>query len=96
MTSWLRQEAEQAVLRDCEETVLSFEELKQRREDAGRTEDHDAQLLEQFGLRVLAEVERQMTNEQWHVARSSDPAWNAYESALTIIRSLREGDDPSR
>ena len=48
-------------------------------------------LLEDFGRHVLAEVERQVTIEQTHVDGLSDPAWNAYESALTIIRSLREG-----
>ena len=49
--------------------------------------------LEQFGLRVLAEVERQVTIEQKCVDGTSDPAWNAYEGALTIVRSLRESHE---
>ena len=51
----------------------------------------EANIKEQFGLRVLDEIERQVAIEQKSVDGLSDPAWNAYESALTIIHSLREG-----
>ena len=63
------------------------ERAQQRRDNWRREECLD---FEQFGLLVLAEVERQVTLEQKHVDGLSDPAWNAYESALDIIRSLRE------
>ena len=66
------------------------------RREAGKFHAWNRPELEAFSLLVLAEVERQVTIEQTHVDGLSDPAWNAYESALTIIRSLREGNDPSR
>ena len=89
MTSWLRREAEQAVLKQYGWTQ-SMQALTQCRDDGGYDGDapfEDADSLEQFGLRVLAEVEQRLKQQ---VGESGVGEPGVIVTPVTIVRSLRE------
>ena len=94
MNSWLRREAEQT---EDKLEMATMDYIKSSESgwpnDEGYARQPRIRVLEQFGLCVLAEVERRLKHRA--PSDSVDAVVSVME-ACRLVHSLRESDDPSR